>query len=56
MGLRGSEQVLQPKGSLYGPSRNLPPGPSKGVQNGQNKVKFGVPQGPSKVHLGSGPK
>ena len=38
------------------PSRNLIQGPSKGVQNGQNQVKFGVPQGPSKVLPGKGYK
>ena len=38
-----------PKAARTGPSRSLRPGPSKGVQNGQNRVKFGVPQGPSEV-------
>ena len=44
-----------PKAACTWPSRNLRPGPSKGVQNGQ-KVKFRVPQGPSKVLPGKGYK
>ena len=43
-----SKNINKPKTARKGPSRSLPPGPSKGVQNGQDEVKFGVPQGPSR--------